>query len=74
MLAHPCCFEGVRVGSVIDIDIVADPVKEQTEIPVVIKVELDRFKVRIAGQFVDPQKICLGSLKKAFGACYLCRV
>jgi paraquat-inducible protein B len=49
-------FEGVPVGSVIDISIVADPVKEQTEIPVVIEVELDHFKVRIEGQFVDPQK------------------
>ncbi len=55
-VGSPVLFEGVRVGSVIDINIVADPVKEQTEIPVVIKVELDRFKVRIAGQFVDPQK------------------
>jgi paraquat-inducible protein B len=55
-VGSPVLFEGVRVGSVIDIDIVADPVKEQTEIPVVIKVELDRFKVRIAGQLVDPQK------------------
>ncbi len=55
-VGSPVLFEGVPVGSVIEISIIADPVKEQTEIPVVIKVELDRFKVRIAGQFVDPQK------------------
>ncbi|MFZ5447311.1 MAG: MlaD family protein [Thermodesulfobacteriota bacterium] len=55
-VGSPVLFEGVPVGSVIDISIVADPVKEQTEIPVVIQVELDRFKVRIEGQLVDPQK------------------
>jgi paraquat-inducible protein B len=55
-VGSPVLFEGVPVGSVIDISIVADPVKEQTEIPVVIEVELDHFKVRIEGQFVDPQK------------------
>ncbi len=49
-------FEGVPVGSVIEISIVADPVKQQTEIPVVIEVELDHFKIRIAGQLEDPQK------------------
>jgi paraquat-inducible protein B len=55
-VGSPVLFEGVPVGSVIDISIIADPVKEQTEIPVVIKVELDHFKVRIEGQLVDPQK------------------
>jgi paraquat-inducible protein B len=55
-VGSPVLFEGVPVGSVIDISIVADPVKEQTEIPVVIEVELDRFKVRIADQLMDPQK------------------
>ena len=55
-VGSPVLFEGVPVGSVIDISIVADPDKEQTEIPVVIQVELDRFKVRLAGQLVDPQK------------------
>ena len=55
-VGSPVLFEGVRVGSVINIDIVADPVKEQTEIPVIIQIELDHFKVRKAGQFVDPQK------------------
>jgi paraquat-inducible protein B len=55
-VGSPVLFEGVPVGSVIDISIIADPVKEQTEIPVVIQVELDHFKVRIAGQFMDPQK------------------
>ncbi len=55
-IGSPVLFEGVPVGSVIDITIVADPAKEQTEIPVVIQVELDRFKVRIAGQFMDPEK------------------
>jgi len=55
-VGSPVVFEGVPVGSVVDISIIADPVKEQTEIPVVIEVELDHFKVRIEGQFVDPQK------------------
>jgi paraquat-inducible protein B len=54
-VGSPVLFEGVPVGSVTDISIITDPVNEQTEIPVIIKVELDRFKVRIAGQLVDPQ-------------------
>ncbi len=55
-VGSPVLFEGVPVGSVIEITIIADPVKQQTEIPVVIEAELDRFKIRIAGQFEDPQK------------------
>ena len=34
-VGSPVPFQGVRVGYVIDINIVADPVKEQTEIPTV---------------------------------------
>jgi len=55
-VGSPVLFEGVSVGSVTKISIVADPVKEQTEIPVVIKVDLDRIMVRVAGQLSDPQK------------------
>lgn len=55
-IGSPVLFKGVPVGSVIDISIFADPVKEQTEIPVVIEIELDRVTVSMAGQTVDPQK------------------
>jgi paraquat-inducible protein B len=55
-IGSPVLFQGVSIGSVTDITIVADPVKEQTEIPVVIKIDLDRIMVRLAGHIADPQK------------------
>jgi paraquat-inducible protein B len=49
-------FQGVPVGSVVSIIIVADPVKQQTYIPVIIEIGLDRFQVLVAGQLADPEK------------------
>ena len=49
-------FQGVPVGSVVSIIIAVDPVKHQTNIPVIIEIELDRFQVVVADQLVDPQK------------------
>jgi paraquat-inducible protein B len=55
-IGSPVLFQGVPVGSVSSIVIVADPSKDQAEIPVVIEIELNRFKVRVAGQTVDLQQ------------------
>ena len=55
-VGSPVLFEGVPVGSVVSITIVADPVKQQTNIPVIIEIGLDRFQVVVAGQLVDPEK------------------
>ena len=52
----PVLFQGVAVGSVKSITIVADPAKQKTEIPVIIEVLLDRFKIPEAGRIADPQK------------------
>lgn len=55
-IGSPVLFQGVPVGSVKSIVIIADTSQEQTEIPVVIEIGLDRVMVRTAGQTVDPQK------------------
>ena len=52
----PVLFKGVQVGSVDRITIVADQAKQETEIQVVIEIELDRFKFHEAGKMADPQK------------------
>ena len=52
----PVLFKGVAVGSVISVSIISDPAKQEANIPVIIEIELDRFKLREAGQTVDPQK------------------
>jgi paraquat-inducible protein B len=52
----PVLFDGVAVGSVTNIIIVADPTKHEVNIPVIIEIELERFKLREAGETLDPQK------------------
>jgi paraquat-inducible protein B len=52
----PVLFKGVAVGSVTSIIIVSDPAREETNIPVIIEIDLDKFQVQEAGQTVDPQK------------------
>ncbi len=42
----PVLFQGVQVGSVISITIQADLDKMQTQIPIIIEIEPDRFHVR----------------------------
>ena len=55
-VGSPVLFQGVSVGSVVSIDIIADPVKLQAEIPVIIQIELDRIKFRKPGEILNPQK------------------
>ena len=55
-VGSPVLFQGVAVGSVISIDIIADPSKLQADIPVVIQIELDRIKFRKPGEILNPQK------------------
>jgi paraquat-inducible protein B len=62
----PVLFQGVSVGSVVSIDIIADPVKQQAEIPVIIQIELDRFKVRKPGEILNPKKDMPLLIKKGF--------
>ncbi len=52
----PVLFQGVQVGSVVSITIIADQKKQQVEIPVIIEVELDRFQFFEARKIADPQK------------------
>jgi paraquat-inducible protein B len=52
----PVLLDGVAVGSVTSIIIVADPSKHEINIPVIIEIELDRFQLQEAGQTVDAQK------------------
>jgi paraquat-inducible protein B len=55
-VGSPVLFQGVAVGSVISIDIIADPSKLQADIPVIIQIELDRIKFRKPGEILNPQK------------------
>ena len=55
-VGSPVLFQGVAVGSVISIDIIADPIKRQANIPVIIQIELDRFKFRKPSETLNPQK------------------
>ena len=52
----PVLFKGVAVGSVTSVTIISDPAKEETHIPVIVEIDLDKFHLREAGQAVDPQK------------------
>jgi paraquat-inducible protein B len=59
-------FQGVAVGSVISIDIIADPIKRQANIPVIIQIELDRFKFRKPSETLNPQKDMPLLIEKGF--------
>ncbi len=65
-VGSPVLFQGVAVGSVISIDIIADPIKLGADIPVIIQMELDRFQVRKPGEILNPQKDMPGLIKKGF--------
>jgi paraquat-inducible protein B len=55
-VGSPVLFQGVAVGSVISIDIIADPANLTANIPVIIQIELDRFKMRKPGEILNPPK------------------
>jgi paraquat-inducible protein B len=55
-IGAPVLFKGVAVGSVTSVTIVSDPAKAETNIPVIIEIDLEKFQVREAGRTVDPQK------------------
>ena len=65
-VGSPVLFQGVAVGSVISIDIIADPIKLRADIPVIIQMELDRFQVRKPGEIINPQKDMPWLIKKGF--------
>jgi paraquat-inducible protein B len=65
-VGSPVLFQGVAVGSVISIDIVADPIKRQADIPVTIQIELDRFKFRKPNETLNPQKDMPLLIEKGF--------
>ncbi len=65
-IGSPVLFQGVAVGSVISINIIADPIKLRADIPVIIKMELDRFQARKPGEIINPQKDMPGLIKKGF--------
>lgn len=52
----PVMFRGVKVGSVTDISLMADPEELAIRIPVIIEVEPDRFKSTVQQQQRDPEK------------------
>ena len=65
-VGSPVLFQGVAVGSVISINIIADPIELRASIPVIIQMELDRFQVRKPGEVINPQKDMPGLIKKGF--------
>jgi paraquat-inducible protein B len=65
-IGSPVLFQGVKVGSVINIDIIADPVNLQADIPVIIQIELDRFKMRKPGEILNPPKDMPLLIKRGF--------
>ena len=65
-VGSPVLFQGVAVGSVISIDIIADPINLQADIPVIIQIELDRFKFRKPGETLNPQKDMPLLIEKGF--------
>ncbi len=69
----PVLFQGVPVGSVTNIILEADLVKMKTQIPVIIEIEPDRWKVR-AGERRLPESCVRSSSKWACGPSWLCRV
>jgi len=54
-VGSPVLFKGVAVGSVINIDVIADPIKLQADIPVIIQIESDHFKFRKPDETLPPQ-------------------
>jgi paraquat-inducible protein B len=54
----PVLFQGVQIGSVTNIVLQFDPAKMQSQIPVIIEFEPERFKVREEGRIIprDPRK------------------
>jgi paraquat-inducible protein B len=67
-VGSPVLFQGVAVGSVKSIEIIADPAKLQADIPVIIQIELDRVKYRKPGEILNPQKDMPELIKKDFRA------
>jgi paraquat-inducible protein B len=67
-IGAPVLFQGVAVGSVISIDIIADPIKLQADIPVIIQIELDRVKFRKPEEILNPQKDMPLLIEKGFRA------
>ncbi len=67
-VGSPVLFQGVAVGSVISIDIIADPIKRQANIPVIIQIELDHFKFRKPRETLNPQKDMPLLIEKGFRA------
>jgi len=65
-VGSPVLFQGVAVGSVISVDIIADPAKLQADIPVIIQIELERVKFRKPGEILNPQKDMSELIKKGF--------
>jgi paraquat-inducible protein B len=65
-VGSPVLFQGVAVGSVKSIDIIADPTKLQADIPVIIQIELDRVKFRKPGEILNPQKDMPELIKMGF--------
>ena len=55
-VGSPVLFQGVAVGSVKSIDIIADPANLTADIPVIIQIELERFKMRKPGEILNPPK------------------
>ena len=52
----PVLFQGVQIGSVIDITITADPSEQKIEIPVIIEIEPARFKMDKGIQRTDEDR------------------
>jgi paraquat-inducible protein B len=55
-IGAPVVFRGVKVGSVTDISLMADPEELTVRIPVIIEVEPDKFKKTVQKQGRDPEK------------------
>jgi paraquat-inducible protein B len=65
-VGSPVLFQGVAVGSVISVDIIADPAKLQADIPVIIQIELERVKMRKPGEILNPPKDMPLLIKRGF--------
>ena len=65
-VGSPVLFKGVAVGSVINIDVIADPIKLEADIPVIIQIESDHFKFRKPGETLPPQKDMPLLIEKGF--------
>ncbi len=62
----PVLFQGVPVGSVTSIILQADLVKMKTQIPVLIEIDPDRWKVR-GREKKSPERLRRSSSKRACG-------